>query len=311
MIRADGAARGNPGPAAAGAVLIDGSRPDAAHPDAPPIAAIARPLGIQTNNFAEYTGVVLALRRAHELGADEVELVLDSKLVVEQLSGRWKVRHPVIARLANQAQAELRGFRSWKIRHEPRANNHQADAMANLALDDPPAAAAAEAGVLSALAVSHAPDSISWSEFADQAPQMAAAGERLFRAFTVGYLATLRDDGAPRVHPISISLTDGGLYVFVIAGSRRADDLARDARYALHSFPHSPADAGWDDEEFEIEGRAEAVTDADLRAAVAAAHTDSAGDADLPFELRVGRAHWKSRPAGRPFVRRWPDQPKR
>ena len=126
-------------------MLIDGARADAHDPEAPPLAAIARPLGIQTNNFAEYTAVVLALRRAHELGADEVELVLDSKLVVEQLSGRWKVRHPVIARLANQAQAELRSFRSWTIRHEPRANNTAADAMANLALDDPAAAAAAEA----------------------------------------------------------------------------------------------------------------------------------------------------------------------
>ena len=117
-------------------------------PDAPPIAAIARPLGIQTNNFAEYTAVVLALRRAHELGADEVELVLDSKLIVEQLSGRWKIKHPAIAPLAIQAQAELRRLRRWSIRHEPRANNRQADALANLALDDPRAAAAAEAGAL-------------------------------------------------------------------------------------------------------------------------------------------------------------------
>jgi putative NIF3 family GTP cyclohydrolase 1 type 2/ribonuclease HI len=127
-------------------VLIDASRPDARDPDAPPIAVIARPLGIQTNNFAEYTAVVLALRRAVELGADEVELVLDSKLIVEQLSGRWKIKHAGIAPLAIQAQAELRKMRRWSIRHEPRANNRQADALANLALDDPRAAAAAEAG---------------------------------------------------------------------------------------------------------------------------------------------------------------------
>ena len=126
-------------------MLIDASRATRSDPDAPPIAVIARPLGIQTNNFAEYTAVVLALRRAVELGADEVELVLDSKLVVEQLSGRWKIKHAGIAPLAIQAQAELRKMRRWSIRHEPRANNRQADALANLALDDPRAAAAAEA----------------------------------------------------------------------------------------------------------------------------------------------------------------------
>ena len=129
-------------------MLIDASRPDARDPDALPIAVIARPLGIQTNNFAEYTAVVLALRRAVELGADEVELVLDSKLIVEQLSGRWKIKHAGIAPLAIQAQAELRKLRRWSIRHEPRANNRQADALANLALDDPAAAARMEAASL-------------------------------------------------------------------------------------------------------------------------------------------------------------------
>jgi putative NIF3 family GTP cyclohydrolase 1 type 2/ribonuclease HI len=138
-------------------VLIDASRADATHPDAPPLAVIARPLGVQTNNFAEYTAVVLALRRAHELGAEEVELVLDSKLIVEQLSGRWMVRHPIIAQLAAQAQAELRTFRTWSIRHEPRANNRAADALANMALDDPRAAAAAESARLPAPRASVAP----------------------------------------------------------------------------------------------------------------------------------------------------------
>ena len=146
VIRADGAARGNPGPAAAGAVIIDAARPDAYSPDAPPVAAIARPLGIQTNNYAEYMGVILALERVTAMGAREVQLVLDSMLIVEQLSGRWKVKHPAIRPLAARAHALLAGFERWSIRHEPRAANHQADAMANLALDDPRAAAAAERG---------------------------------------------------------------------------------------------------------------------------------------------------------------------
>ncbi|CAN5714289.1 hypothetical protein BH23CHL7_BH23CHL7_22030 [soil metagenome] len=129
-------------------MLIDADRPDARHPDAPPLAVVARALGSRTNNYAEYTAVVLALRRAHELGADEVELVLDSKLVVEQLSGRWKVRHPQIRPLVDAAKAELAGLRRWSIRHEPRAANRAADALANLALDDPAAAERAEGGMV-------------------------------------------------------------------------------------------------------------------------------------------------------------------
>jgi ribonuclease HI/8-oxo-dGTP pyrophosphatase MutT (NUDIX family) len=144
VIRADGAARGNPGPAAAGAVVIDADRPDARRPDAPPVAVVARPLGIQTNNYAEYTAVILALELAGGLGAVEVELVLDSKLVVEQLAGRWKVRHAAIRPLVDRAHELLAGFERWSISHEPRASNHAADALANLALDDPPAAASAE-----------------------------------------------------------------------------------------------------------------------------------------------------------------------
>ena len=146
LIRADGAARGNPGPAASGAVIIDATRADAKRPDAPPVARISRPLGIQTNNYAEYTGVILALEKAVELGAREVELVLDSMLIVEQLSGRWKVKHPAIRPLAARAMALLTGFERWSIRHERRENNKQADALANLALDDPAAAWAAERG---------------------------------------------------------------------------------------------------------------------------------------------------------------------
>ncbi len=144
IIRADGAARGNPGPAAAGAVLIDAALPGARSPDAAPLAVVARPLGNQTNNFAEYTAVVLALELAQRLGAEEVDLVLDSKLVVEQLHGRWRVRHPGLVGLHAEARRLLSGFRRWSARQEPRATNHAADALANLALDDPAAAAAAE-----------------------------------------------------------------------------------------------------------------------------------------------------------------------
>jgi ribonuclease HI/8-oxo-dGTP pyrophosphatase MutT (NUDIX family) len=157
LIRSDGAARGNPGPAAAGAVLVDLARPDAHHPDCPPVAVIARPLGTQTNNYAEYTGVILALEKARTLGAREVELILDSQLIVEQLSGRWKVRHAAIVPLAGRAQELLAGFERWSIRHERRASNRAADALANLALDDAAAAAAAEAGGEAGLPAGDAP----------------------------------------------------------------------------------------------------------------------------------------------------------
>ena len=127
-------------------MLIDASRHDATSPDAPPIAVIARPLGRQTNNYAEYTAVSLALQRALELGAREVELVLDSKLVVEQLIGRWRVREPSLVPLHQAATRLLSRFDRWSLRHEPRAANHAADALANLALDDPAAAGRAEHG---------------------------------------------------------------------------------------------------------------------------------------------------------------------
>ncbi|MFI5261728.1 MAG: ribonuclease HI family protein [Candidatus Limnocylindrales bacterium] len=141
VIRTDGAARGNPGPASCGAVLIDAARPDALDPDAPPLVVIARALGVRTNNVAEYAGLVLALRTAARLGAREVDLRLDSKLIVEQLNGRWRVKDQKLKRLFDEAARILAGFHRWSAVHEPRARNHAADALANLALDDPAAAA--------------------------------------------------------------------------------------------------------------------------------------------------------------------------
>jgi ribonuclease HI len=147
VIRADGAARGNPGPASAGAVLIDAESAKPLDPDAPPIAVIARPLGTRTNNVAEYAAVVLALRKAHKLGATEVDLRLDSKLLVEQLNGRWRIRNPGLVGLHREAQQLLGGFRRHTVTHEPRAMNRAADALANLALDDPARAAELERAV--------------------------------------------------------------------------------------------------------------------------------------------------------------------
>ena len=135
IIRTDGAARGNPGPASLGAVLIDAASPRAREPDAPPIATISDFLGVQTNNVAEYTGVVRALRLATELGARQVDLLLDSMLIVEQLHGRWRVKDAKLAPLHAEAKKILGGFERWSASHVRRAYNHQADALANEAID--------------------------------------------------------------------------------------------------------------------------------------------------------------------------------
>jgi len=135
VVRTDGAARGNPGPASLGAVLVDASRADARDPLAPADASISEFLGVQTNNVAEYTGVVRALALARDLGAAEVHLLLDSKLIVEQLAGRWRVKDAKLIPLNAEARRHLSSFRRWTAAHVPRAQNTSADALANEAID--------------------------------------------------------------------------------------------------------------------------------------------------------------------------------
>ncbi len=135
IVRTDGAARGNPGPASLGAVLIDASLPGARKPDAPPLAWISEYLGIRTNNVAEYTAVLRALELAAELGAREVELLLDSNLIVEQIQGRWRVKDPKLVPLFAEVKARLSRLDRWSAAHVPRAQNHQADALCNEAID--------------------------------------------------------------------------------------------------------------------------------------------------------------------------------
>ena len=135
LIRTDGAARGNPGPASLGAALYDLSRSDARDPHARPDASISEFLGVQTNNVAEYTGTVRALELARELGAREVHLLLDSKLIVEQLAGRWRVKDAKLIPLWAASRQILAGFGRWSATHVPRAQNSIADALANEAID--------------------------------------------------------------------------------------------------------------------------------------------------------------------------------
>jgi len=136
VVRTDGAARGNPGPASAGAVLISLSRRDARDPLAAPDASISDYLGIQTNNVAEYTAVVRAIGLALELGARRLELLLDSKLIVEQLAGRWRVKDAKLRPLWAEALRRLRTLpEGWVAAHVPRAQNSLADAKCNEAID--------------------------------------------------------------------------------------------------------------------------------------------------------------------------------
>ena len=135
IVRTDGAARGNPGPASLGAVLIEAAGPASRRPGAPPIATISEYLGVQTNNVAEYSAVLRALTLAHELGADAVEMLLDSKLIVEQLHGRWRVKDAKLIPLHAEAKALLSRFSGWSAAHVPRAQNKQADALCNEAID--------------------------------------------------------------------------------------------------------------------------------------------------------------------------------
>ena len=128
VVHVDGGSRGNPGPAAAAAVVST--------PDGEVIDEASVTLGRATNNVAEYRGLLLGLERAREHGATEVEVVNDSELVAKQVNGEYKVKHPEMAALREQAMDALAGFERWSIRSVPRAQNAAADALVNRALDE-------------------------------------------------------------------------------------------------------------------------------------------------------------------------------
>ena len=127
VVHVDGGARGNPGPAAAAAVVST--------PDGEVLDEAAVTLGRTTNNVAEYRGLLLGLERAKLLGATEVEVINDSELIAHQVNGRYKVKHPDMRPLHAQALEALRRFERWSIRPVPRAHNAEADALVNQALD--------------------------------------------------------------------------------------------------------------------------------------------------------------------------------
>jgi ribonuclease HI len=127
VLHVDGGARGNPGPAAIGVVI--------SAPDGGVLEELAEPIGVATNNVAEYRAVLRGVERARGLGATEVEIVNDSELVARQLTGAYKVKHPAMKQLHAAAIGALRGFDSWRIHSVPRAQNARADELVNRALD--------------------------------------------------------------------------------------------------------------------------------------------------------------------------------
>jgi ribonuclease HI len=127
VVHFDGGARGNPGPAAIAAVVSS--------PAGDVIDERSLPIGEATNNVAEYRALLLAIERARELGAESVELVGDSELIVRQVRGEYKVKDAGLRPLHAAVREALEGFERWSIRSVPRAENEAADALVNEALD--------------------------------------------------------------------------------------------------------------------------------------------------------------------------------
>lgn len=129
IVEADGGSRGNPGPAGYGALVRDAETKAI-------LREVAAGIGIASNNVAEYRGLIAGLEAAVELGAKDVDVRMDSKLVVMQMSNEWKVKHPDMQQLAKQAAAVLRQIPHTHFHHIPRELNFEADRLANEAMDD-------------------------------------------------------------------------------------------------------------------------------------------------------------------------------
>ena len=127
VVHVDGGARGNPGPAAIGVVVADA--------EGNVLDELAETIGVATNNVAEYRALLRGVEWARGLGADELQIVNDSELVARQLTGAYKVKHPAMKLLYEEAIASLRAFERWGIQSVPREQNARADELVNRALD--------------------------------------------------------------------------------------------------------------------------------------------------------------------------------
>lgn len=150
VVEADGGSRGNPGPAGFGALVLD-----AADVDGEPLGTVNESIGRATNNVAEYRALIAGLTEAQRLGAVEVLVRMDSRLVVEQMAGRWQVKNADLAVLRDRATVIAQHFDHIDYEWIPRARNSRADALANAAMD----AAAGSRTPSSGPAAPSAPDS--------------------------------------------------------------------------------------------------------------------------------------------------------
>jgi ribonuclease HI len=127
IVHCDGAARGNPGPAGIGVQITDDR--------GRVLAEVSEGIGVATNNQAEYRAAIEGLKRAHELGAPDLTVRSDSRLLVEQLSGRYRVKNPTLQRLHKEAREVASHFRHVRFEHVPREENTEADRLANEGVD--------------------------------------------------------------------------------------------------------------------------------------------------------------------------------
>ncbi|MBA3764443.1 MAG: ribonuclease HI family protein [Actinobacteria bacterium] len=127
IVACDGASRGNPGPAGAGAQIVDDQ--------GSVLAEVAEGIGETTNNVAEYTAVIRGLERAHELGASDVLLRSDSQLLINQLTGAYRVKTPHLQPLHRRARQLAAGFAAIEFEHVRRERNTEADRLANQGVD--------------------------------------------------------------------------------------------------------------------------------------------------------------------------------
>ena len=220
VVEADGGSRGNPGPAASGSAVIDAVTGDV-------LVEVGRYLGIATNNVAEYHGLLEGVRRARAIDPDARLLVrMDSKLVVEQMSGRWKIKHPAMAKLAAEVRAEL-ARADVTFEWVPRLQNSRADALVNLALD----AKADVGGAAAGAARSTAGEGTS-----ALAGQLPAELEELLEAETL-----LRGSGAHRT--TLESLLHPEFWLVDSAGATHTRDEALDSLTGSARLPFEPTDA--------------------------------------------------------------------
>ena len=127
VIYTDGACRGNPGPSGIGASIENENGDE--------IATVSSYICNGTNNRAEYIAAIEGVKKAIQLQAEEIELRMDSLLVVRQVEGLWKIKHPSLKILNQELKHALNSLKKWRVKHVPREKNQRADSLANMALD--------------------------------------------------------------------------------------------------------------------------------------------------------------------------------